>query len=173
MAAVVVIGARTAGFLSLHLADRSPSRSSSGPAVLSSDHRLVETTRVLGTGIIAGDCWDETSILGLGDHARDQHVVEVPCHGPHDAETVLLLVLPDRRGASFPGEAALGDRVLPRCRRAFERHVGVPPDRSNLDLVLHLPSPATWSGSDDREAMCSARGRDGIPLVFPVGDGSP
>ena len=88
--------------------------------------------------------------------------VEVPCEEPHDAEVVGVLELPD---GDFPGEEGVLATAQRPCRAALEDRVA-PERRERLELVLLVPTGATWA-QGDRTVSCLVE-EPGGQLTGPV-----
>jgi len=88
--------------------------------------------------------------------------VEVPCEGPHDAEVVGILELPD---GTFPGEEGVPAAAEGPCRAALERRFTAE-QGERLELVLLVPTATSWARGD-RTVTCLVEDPGG-PLVGAV-----
>jgi hypothetical protein len=109
-----------------------------------------------------GDCFDlpedltEVSALPL-----------VPCDEPHDAEVFGRADHPATPGAPFPGPMVLIRFAYAECEdEAFTQHVGIPLERSELDMDVIYPDQGSWR-LGERTVVCFLFDPDG-PLERPA-----
>jgi hypothetical protein len=92
-----------------------------------------------------GDC--------LGDAAAGQvsDVQVVPCGEPHDAEVFADFQLD---GAEYPGAEEVTRLADEGCLSAFEDYVGLPYQRSALEITYFAPTESSWNDLGDRLVSC-------------------
>jgi hypothetical protein len=95
--------------------------------------------------------------------ANVKAAVTIPCRRTHDAEVYAVIDLEEGRRAEFPGAGNLNGRANGRCRNRFEKFVGVPFTKSELDIVTLRPTPESWS-EGDRSVVCLITELDNGPL---------
>jgi hypothetical protein len=139
-AAAVVIPPQQQGTV-LAVGTPAPSaKSSTAPATPSP---AAETT--------AGPAPVDVQEIQEGDCLNSQHastvetVPRVPCTKPHDEEVIALRDLARGR---WPGDKAIERRGDQLCSAAFTSFVGIPFDRSRLDLSWYTPTKEGWNLGD-------------------------
>ena len=90
---------------------------------------------------------------------------KVDCAIGHRAEVVATVDYPG--STSYPGETALTSFTTEKCIPAFATYVGIPFERSDLEMFPIVPSEATW-GKGDHAVTCIVDARDGSSLVGSV-----
>ncbi|HYO44002.1 MAG TPA: septum formation family protein [Candidatus Limnocylindrales bacterium] len=82
------------------------------------------------------------------------------CDASHSHEVIVPIVFPDAPGASYPGAAGLGAPWREPCDDAFTGWVGVEPVRSELEVVIAVPSEKAWD-KGQRAGACLVARADG------------
>jgi hypothetical protein len=117
---------------------------------------------VVGLAMVASACSGNILSLEVGDCFDDwegsldneiQEVSDVPiveCSEPHDNEVYSVSNMPE---GPFPGDAAIQDWTITRCRETFDPYVGMAYEDSELDFGALFPTEETWN-LGDTEVMC-------------------
>jgi hypothetical protein len=79
------------------------------------------------------------------------------CDASHSHEVLVAILFPDADGTPYPGGPALEARWAAPCAEAFTRWVGVEPERSELEVVLAVPSETAWDDGTRAGACLVAR----------------
>jgi DivIVA domain-containing protein len=103
-----------------------------------------------------GDCFN-----GLIDTAgwkdTDVSPTRVDCRSPHEEEVTGTFTLAG--GSRYPGEEATDDASDARCKKYFERYVGIDWNSSTYDYYYATPYPEGWR-QGDHKAICVAEDPD-------------
>ena len=89
--------------------------------------------------------------LRVGDCIQSQpgpstdSLTRVSCAVPHALEVIGFR---DLGRGPWPGERVLGTRGDRLCSAVFQSYVGIPVDRSELDLVFYFPEEEAWRDGD-------------------------
>jgi hypothetical protein len=105
--------------------------------------------------------------IGEGRNVTTDSTRAVDCTKAHDNEIVGSVTHPG--AASYPGQPALMQYGEAPCLTAFEQYVGVDFQSSSLDMLLVVPTDATWL-KGDRLISCVVVMRDGSRLTGSVRD---
>jgi hypothetical protein len=119
-----------------------------------------EPSGVPASELRVGDCLDEPS------GTEFEFVDVLPCDQPHDVEIFHRFDIPLDRATDFPGDDVLVE-YLDGCLPTFDRFVGVPFERSALDVVGFWPAADVWAFGD-REMLCGVMAMDGTKLEGTV-----
>jgi hypothetical protein len=111
-----------------------------------------------------GQCIDDASAFTGRDVNEVSEVHAIACRMPHQAEVFIRDRLAGGPNAPFPGVGELRRQAQAVCRDGFERFVGVPWTRSELDIAALWPSPDSWPAGD-RVVVCAVFRVDGEALV--------
>ncbi len=97
-----------------------------------------------------GDCFDdwEGALTGATQEVSDVSIVG--CDEPHDNE---VYSVSDMARGPFPGDAAIEEWTINRCRDTFEGYVGRAYEDSRLDFGAFFPTETTWE-LRDTEVVC-------------------
>jgi hypothetical protein len=109
---------------------------------------------VLPIGSLApGECWNDPALLEPDDDTITG-VPIVPCDQPHANEVFATLDHPAAPGAPYPGTRQLDLDSFGLCLAQFDGFVGVPFNRSPLDVYFTFPTPDSWADGE-RRVVCS------------------
>jgi len=77
------------------------------------------------------------------------------CAQPHTQEAFAVVKYTDTsKGTDYPGDKALRDFADGACLNRYQAYVGVAYSDSTLFYTYLLPSPRSWSDTDDRSVVC-------------------
>ena len=93
-----------------------------------------------------GDCFD----IPQGEFVD---VTARPCSEPHDAELVGIVRYPGPDRQPYPSQKDFFEAARGGCMKSFAEHVGIPLQRSALDMSTITPSKGGW-GAGDRQIQC-------------------
>lgn len=112
-----------------------------------------------------GTCFDRRRIEAAPTQARGatEIVLILDCSLPHEYE-VFAVLAPPGDPAVFPGNDALARFAKATCVDSFAGFVGVPYERSELEIAYDLPTAAAWE-QGVRVIGCSVTELDGRKLV--------
>lgn len=94
-----------------------------------------------------GDCFDDRE----GAHLTS-YVWTYPCEDLHESEVIAIVPLDDER---HPGLGALKARAVELCRAEFARYVGIPWERSPLEVIAFYPTAGEWTRKTNRRVVCA------------------
>ncbi len=103
---------------------------------------------VSSTELRIGDCFSDNALDGSSDP-----VPTVSCDKQHDDEAFVIVKTPNV--TDYPGDWALSKTADALCRPLFEKFVGAPLDRTNLDYSEIYPTEDSWNNGD-RAVLCYA-----------------
>lgn len=122
--------------------------------IRASDGTISSPSQVDTEQLREGDCFVDAGLAALarGETSQSVSVHAVPCPQAHDFEVYAVVTV---TGAGYPGDAAIERQAQDACGARFAGFVGVPFDRSVLDVFFYTPTRATWSRLDDHSITCS------------------
>lgn len=148
------------------LVDRAASSSTTTPSTTA-----VTTTTVPEPGqelaaieLQDGQCIEDAATFTSREVNEVSEVQVIPCRLPHGAEVYLRDTVAGGPNAAFPGVGELRRQAQDLCRERFERFVGIPWTRSELEIAALWPSPDSWP-EGDRLVVCTVFRVDGQPLT--------
>ena len=109
------------------------------------DSQGVGTGRRIGT--------DTGVILALYENGAER----ASCDLSHSHEVAEVPRFAENAVATYPGSAALTDRLRARCQAAFQAYVGRPVEGSAFDLVIAVPPEEAWTNGIRRGACLVGR----------------
>ncbi len=80
-----------------------------------------------------------------------------PCVQPHLAEVYYVTTMHD---ASYPGDQAVDDFAVARCRQQLPIYVDATPDHTGYDIYYVQPTRTSWAGGN-RVVVCMLRKQSG------------
>ena len=131
------------------------------------DGHIVQGGRLSVFELAAGDCFDlpggrpgdVMAAPALALSPGTATIDAVPCTEPHHAEVYVLFDLydgyPGESERGFPGEAWVVREAQRGCELRFESFVGLPYERSVLEIYFLHPAEWTWNELGDREVVCA------------------
>jgi hypothetical protein len=135
--------------VSMLVVSTADSLSGYGPSSNSSDSSSSQGSQTVSSSELRiGDCFSDNALDGSSDP-----VPTISCDKKHDDETFAIVKVPN--ATDYPGDFALGKTADAMCRPLFEKFVGAPLDRTNLDYSEIYPAEDTWK-SGDRAILCYA-----------------
>lgn len=101
-----------------------------------------------------GDCFnDSQEVLDAdGNPVSLMDLEAVPCSEPHDNEVYAVF---DLELKAFPGDDAVFEMAADECLGRFEGFVGLPYEKSILDIYPIYPTKESWLEQNDREVACA------------------
>jgi Septum formation len=152
---MAVAGAGFVALLGVVLATRGASTSTPSTGQLREDQ------------LRSGDCLQGSNlVLGSGTFfAWPRLVMAVPCAQQHLAEVFFAGSAWPQSGA-FPGESAIVDQGLARCRSAFRAYDGIVPSASAFAIDYITPDSVAWA-SGNRRVICVAY-EPWAPVTFSI-----
>jgi hypothetical protein len=103
--------------------------------------------------VAIGDCF----LAPAEPRAELSELTEVPCTVPHQQEAYAVLTYLPAAGTDpsvYPGNQALETFAKGACASAFTAYVGTAYPDSSLFYTYLLPSPRSWTGTEDRSVIC-------------------
>ena len=118
------------------------------------DGQVVEGGEVGVFRLQEGDCLVLPSVIDSPEVEQIDDVQALPCDQPHDGEVVLVA---DEQFADldeFPGETVAVEQGTPSCIAALDEYTGTDFESSTFDVLVLVPSEASWAAIDDRGLTC-------------------
>ncbi len=118
-----------------------------GEPARDSKNRITEAQDVATARIKQGDCLSKSGLkpLDASDSSEEIEIGRVrlvPCSQVHEVEAYLNGNL---SGGSYPGTTEITIQVADRCRREFRTFIGMPLQKSRLDVSYYYPLKKTWA----------------------------
>jgi len=112
-----------------------------------------------------GTCFDRRRIEAAPERARGttEIVLILDCSLPHEYE-VFAVLAPPGDPDEYPGNEALARFARATCVDSFAAFVGMPYERSELEIAYDLPTASAWE-QGVRVIGCSVTELDGDKLV--------
>jgi len=124
---------------------------------------------VVLNGLRAGECLETPQAYDQNASSRSRFwggggswptsLPVVPCGDRHGAE-VLFSANVWAENQAYPGANAIVQQSSASCNSAFNTYVGIPYDKSVLDITMAYPSSGTWADGD-RKLICIAYNPNG------------
>jgi hypothetical protein len=105
-----------------------------------------ESTTIDISALEPGDC------IASEQGPSIESVQLIPCDRPYDEE---VIGLPDLGAGPWPGQKAIDRRADQACVPVFRSYVGIPVDRSRLNLAWYAPVKESWEDGDHK-VICVA-----------------
>lgn len=71
--------------------------------------------------------------------------MDTACTDPHDGEVYGVI---DLGGGPWPGTKAVNQRATQRCLDAASSFIGIPAERSELEMIWYEPVEQGWNAGD-------------------------